>query len=106
MKPEAFEKIICLTEAALAEKDVDRLIGLLNERWQGLHLIGDGKTRLEADELNAWLDKEKALLARLMEEKKKVLIEMDTLAKSRRAVQGYRPKFPIPPLPVFFDIKT
>ena len=58
---------------------------------------------MDEDALRVWLDKEKEILARLKEERKRVLEAMDRLSKRRVALRQYSPKFPFPPMPVFFD---
>jgi len=58
---------------------------------------------LEEATLKVWLEKEQEVLARLQEERKRVLRDMDGLSRRRAAVRQYSPKFPFPPMPVFLD---
>jgi hypothetical protein len=97
------ERILDLSSKALSEKDRESFISYLKERSSLLAQIADKGIELEEAVLKAWLEKEQEVLARLEEERKRVLKEMDGLSKRRSAVRQYCPKFPFPPMPAFFD---
>ncbi len=97
------EGIIDLSAKALSEKDRGRFISFLQARSDLLARIMGKDIELEEATLRVWLEKEQAVLARLEEERKRVLKDMDSLSRRRTAVRHYSPKFPFPPMPVFFD---
>jgi len=104
MKEKAIvERILSLSSKAASEKDRKRFISLLEERGYLLDKILGKDLGLNVDTLVAWLEKEQDVLTRLEEERKNVLKEMDNLSKRRMAARRYAPKFPFPPMPVFFD---
>ena len=104
MKKQAIvERILDLSSRALSEKDRERFISYLKERSNLLAQIADKGVEVEEAVLRAWLEKEQEVLARLEEERKGVLKEMDGLSRRRAAVRQYSPKFPFPPMPAFFD---
>lgn len=100
---EMVERIVALSSKALAEKERDAFISCLQERT-GLvaHILGSG-INVREETLKIWLEREREVSARLEEERRKVLKEMDSLSMRRMAVRQYSPKFPFPPMPVFFD---
>ena len=97
------EGIIDLSTKALSEKDRGRFISFLQERSDLLALVTGKDIEVEEATLRVWLEKEQAVLARLEEERKRVLKDMDSLSRRRTAARQYSPKFPFPPMPVFFD---
>ena len=104
MKEESVvESILELSSKALSEKGRERFIAYLKERGDLLAQIVGKDVEMDEDVLRVWLDKEKEILARLKEERKRVLEAMDRLSKRRVALRQYSPKFPFPPMPVFFD---
>ena len=60
---------------------------------------------IDVDEAQNYLLQETDIIERLEEERKKLLKEMDALSQSKKAVKKYSPKFPFPPMPVFFNKK-
>lgn len=104
MKKQAVvDRILDLSSRAVSERDRDRFISYLKERGVLLDQIVGKDVEVEAETLRAWLNKEQEILSRLEEERKRVLQEMDGLSRRRMAVRLYSPKFPFPPMPVFFD---
>src|SRR5208337_1945784 len=97
------EAILDLSSKALSEKGREQFISYLKERGDLLAEIVGKDVELDEDVLRVWLDKEKAILTRLEEEKKRVLQAMDGLSRRRVALRQYSPRFPFPPMPVFFD---
>ena len=97
------ERILDLSSRALSEKDRERFISYLKERSALLTQITAKGAEVEEAVLRTWLEKEQEVLARLEEERKHVLKEMDGLSRRRAAVRQYSPKFPFPPMPAFFD---
>ena len=96
------ERILDLSSRALSEKDRSGS-SPLKERSNLLAQIADKGVEVDEAVLRAWLEKEQEVLARLEEERKGVLKEMDGLSRRRAAVRQYSPKFPFPPMPAFFD---
>ncbi|MCX5813457.1 MAG: hypothetical protein NT178_13085 [Proteobacteria bacterium] len=93
-----------LTEKALLEDNIDKLIEDLLERNSSVeYLMKDDVNISEVAE--EYLSKETKILKILENERKKLLIEMDKLSKNKAATKKYSPKFPFPPLPVFFEKK-
>lgn len=97
------EQIIDLSSKALSEKDRRKFTSLLQDRSTLLAQIASKDIEVDEATLWAWLEKEQEILTRLEEERKRVLMEMEGLSKRKMAVRQYSPKFPFPPMPVFFD---
>jgi hypothetical protein len=97
------DRILDLSSKALTEKVRERFISCLKERGDLLAQIVGKDVELDEGALRAWLDKEKEILTRLEEERKRVLEAMEGLSRRRVALRQYSPKFPFPPMPVFFD---
>jgi len=97
------ERIIDLSSKALSESDRDQFVSYLMARCGLLAQIVGKDIEVEEATLKAWLEKEQEVLARLQEERKRVLKKMDGLSRRRAAVRQYSPKFPFPPMPVFLD---
>ncbi len=92
-----------LTERALPEEDVDKLIECLVEREPYAMDLINHRITFENDEIEELLSKEEDVLVKLKQERARLLEEMAKLAESRRASMAYSPIFPLPPLPVFLD---
>ncbi len=75
------ERILDLSSRALSEKDKERFISYLKERSNLLAQIADKGVEVDEAVLRAWLEKEQEVLARLEEERKDALKEMDGLQK-------------------------
>ena len=104
MKKEAVvERILDLSSKALSEKDRGRFISYLKERGDLLAQIVGKDVDLEVETLKAWLEREQGIFARLQNERKGALREMEGLSRRRVALRQYSPRFPFPPMPVFFD---
>lgn len=97
------ERIIDLSAQALSEKDRGEFVRRLKERSALLSQVIDKDIEVGVHTLGLWLEKEQELSARLEEERRRVLRDMDTLSAKRRAIRQYSPKFPFPPMPAFFD---
>jgi len=102
-KQAVVEAILDLSSKALSEKVRERFISCLKERGDLLAQIVGKDVEVDEGALRVWLDKEKEILTRLEEERKRVLDAMDGLSRRRVALRQYSPKFPFPPMPVFFD---
>jgi hypothetical protein len=97
------EKFNELSDKGLGEEKSDLFIELLLEREPyAMDLINHG-VKLDEETARSFLEKETRILERLKEEKTRVLKEMDQVSKVRIASRQYRPKFPFPSMPVFFD---
>ncbi|MCX5806294.1 MAG: hypothetical protein NT010_09560 [Proteobacteria bacterium] len=99
---ENFEK---LTKKALKEEDIDKFIDLLMQRDAYSEYIMDHNIAIIAEEAQNYLLQEEKVIQRLEDERKKLLTDMDELSKSKAVMRTYSPKFPFPPLPVFFEKK-
>jgi hypothetical protein len=106
MSRESVDEFIRLGIEALQENNVDNLIDALQKRKVAFDSLVKDSRELSKAELLECRDRETELLARLQKERAKLLKEMDDLSRSRKAVRRYRPKFPLPPAPAFFDITT
>ncbi len=107
MKPLDDDKkktFIELTEKALLEDDVDKLIEDLMERNSSVEYLMKNDVDI-SEEYEEFLLKETKILERLENERKKLLKDMDELSRNRSVAKAYSPKFPFPPLPVFFEKK-
>jgi len=93
-----------LTEKVLLEDDIDKLIEDLIARNSSAEYLMKNDVNI-SEEAEGYLIKETEILKRLEDERKKLLIEMDKLSKSKAVIRTYAPKFPFPPLPVFFEKK-
>ena len=93
-----------LSRSAAEAKESDRFIALLLERSGLINDVIDAEATFSEKEVSEWLEREKVMLARLEQEKKEVIRKMDNLSASRKAVRHYSSKFPIPSMPVFFDL--
>jgi hypothetical protein len=98
--------IVQLSKAALREKDAKRFIGLLLERNTIVISSPLEESSYDLEEMERCLEAELAVLNRLEEERRRLLVEMEELSLSRRACQKYKPKFPFPPTPAFLDRTT
>lgn len=93
------------TIRALKEEDIDRFIRLLvkREEFAG-RLCREGHV-MSRDEAREALKREEEVLARLEEEKARVIREIETLSLCMKAVRAYKAQFPIPPLHYYLKIK-
>ena len=96
---------VALTDNAIPEEDIDKLIERLLEREPYAMDLINHRVELKEDEIEVFLSKEESILEKLKQERTKLLKEMVELAESRRASRAYSPSFPFPPMPVFFDKK-
>jgi hypothetical protein len=92
-----------LTDRALPEGDIDKFIEYLLEREPYAMDLINHRIKLNEEEINNFLSKETRIIERLQQERVKLLQEMERLVKARTASKAYSPKFPFPPMPVFFD---
>jgi hypothetical protein len=102
-------EFIRLSREALEEQDRDRLIALIMEMNKLLAEARADVARpldLSLGEMKQCLERETEILARLEQERRKLLAHMESFSKSRNAAQKYRARFPFPPLPVFFGSST
>ncbi|HPH42502.1 MAG TPA: hypothetical protein PLX88_07005 [Syntrophorhabdaceae bacterium] len=99
------EDYIELTRKALDEHDPDKFIDLLMQRKVFLECMMKENDLIDVDEAQNYLLQETDIIERLEEERKKLLKEMDALSQSKKAVKKYSPRFPFPPMPVFFNKK-
>jgi hypothetical protein len=99
---ETFEK---LTKIALDETDIEKFINLLMQRDAYSEYIINHNIPISKEDAEKYLMQEGRVIQRLEDERKKLLIDMDELSKSKTVMRHYSPKFPFPPLPVFFEKK-
>ena len=95
-----------LSEEALQETDVDKVIERLKEKNAFVMSLPLNESSLSVEEMERCLQTELAVLSRLEEERKKLLKQMEELSRYRKACQTYEPKFPFPPIPAFLDTTT
>ncbi len=92
-----------LTARALEEKDSEEFIGLLLERKEPLAQLAGSQVQLNENTARLWLEREKAVLLRLEEERTKVLVKMEELSKGLKVAKVYNPQCPLPITSVLFD---
>lgn len=105
MEPREKEDFILLTEKALGEADQDRFVEVLMKRDPYIGFLLKNDPRVFKDKTEKCLFYETLILNRLEAERNKVIEKMDKLAKSKKAIETYTPKFPFPSMPIFFDKK-
>lgn len=105
MDSSCIEEYFELTKKALKEDDFDKFIDLLMRRKVFIEYMIERNINIDVEEAQNYLLQEINIIKRLEKERKKILIEMDALSQNRKAVKKYSPKFPFPPMPVFFDKK-
>lgn len=94
-----------LTKNALIEEDEDKFINLLLERSKFSEGLVKNNVVLDKEKAATMLVQENRLSRRLEEERRITLQQMEQLSKSRKTIKAYSPKFPFPPMPVFFEKK-
>jgi hypothetical protein len=99
------KEFILLTEKALDEEDPDRFIEYLMKRDAHTGALLKDNPSLFGNEAPRCLSREQQILERLEEERKKIIVEMDRLSNSKKAVRTYSTKFPLPPMPLFLNKK-
>ena len=97
------ERVLSLSSQALAEEKRDKFIRHLQERAPLLERLAGAPMEAEEGFVRTWLQMESAISARIEREKRRLLIEMENLSARKKAMGRYSPKFPFPPMPVFFD---
>jgi hypothetical protein len=97
------ERFVALTEKALTEEDSGCFLEDLLERDGLMRELVEKGPVLSPEEAGICLFHENKVLARLEDERTKLLKDMEDLSINRRAVTAYVPKFPFPSMPVFFD---
>jgi hypothetical protein len=97
------ERVLSLSSQALAEEKRDKFIRHLQERAPLLERLAGAPMEAEEGFVRTWLQMESAISARIEREKRRLLMEMENLSARKKAMGRYSPKFPFPPMPVFFD---
>lgn len=105
MDASCIEDYLELTKKALDEHDVDKFIDILMQRKVFLEYMMEKNIHIDVDVAEDYILQETNIIERLEGERKKLLCEMDALSQNKKAVKKYSPKFPFPPMPVFFDKK-
>lgn len=93
-----------ITASALQETDGDRFIDLCLQRLELSEQIKE--VDLDVGEVKMALLMEEELLRRLETERRRVIEQIDELSMRAKAARMYRPRFPIPPMPFFFESTT
>jgi hypothetical protein len=101
--PQLINRFVSLTRKALSEEESDRFLEDLLERDGLMRELVEKGPVLSPEEAGICLFQEGRVLARLEEERTKLLKDMEDLSINRKAVTAYVPKFPFPSMPVFFD---
>ncbi|MCX7966248.1 MAG: hypothetical protein N2596_06455 [Syntrophorhabdaceae bacterium] len=109
LRKEEHERLIddfkTLTFQALEETDMDSFIEILMKRDEVIKKIVKENIELDSNEIDFFYDLEKKVSERLEDARKTVVEDIDAIAEKKRAIRKYTPKFPFPPMPVFFDKK-
>ncbi|MCX5810544.1 MAG: hypothetical protein NTX36_14460 [Proteobacteria bacterium] len=96
------QNFIDLTLNALDEADADSFIEILMTREKERIQVMQGDIHLDEGAIKSCIEKETLLMERLEKERGRLFKEMDNLSQSKRAARRYSPKYPFPPMPVFF----
>jgi hypothetical protein len=96
--------LLDLGNRALSEKNVDKMIALLQGREGFVQDLLLGAPLTGNDNLQECLKTETEILRRLEAEKRKLIVEIEALARKKKGVCRYSSRFPLPPMPVFLDI--
>jgi hypothetical protein len=91
-----------LTGRALEEEDGEKLIDLLMKRELITDHILQDQIRFDEEETLECLAREMEVSARLENERKKILEDLDRLSANIKAIQVYSTRFPLPAMPAFF----
>ena len=105
MNWEHMDNFIDLTGNALDEFDTEKFIEILMMREKEKMHVMQEDIHLDEEVINDCVEKETRLMERLEHERSKLFKEIDDLSQSKRAARRYSPKYPFPPLPVFFEKK-
>jgi hypothetical protein len=100
---EHMRNFIDLTLNALDEADADTFIEILMTREKERMQVMQEDMHLDEEVMKSCIEKETRLMERLEKERSRLFKEMGNLSQSRRAARRYSPKYPFPPMPVFFD---
>jgi hypothetical protein len=84
------------TIRALKEKDIDRFMGLLMKREEFSRKLREEGHVISFNEVKDALKREEEVLARLENEKTRVIHEIEKLSLCMKAVRAYKAQFPIP----------
>jgi len=92
-----------LTLDALNSPDLDTFINILIKRDALIGCIIKEHVELEAEDFVSLRELEDRVLKRLEEEKRMLMEDISHMSEKKKAIKRYAPKFPFPPMPVFFD---
>ncbi len=94
-----------MTLAALEQEDGAAFVACLLRREKVCERLAASSAHLDADVAERFCGNEMRVIERLEEERSRLLREIDRYSQNRRALRSYDPKFPLPPVPVFFSVK-
>jgi hypothetical protein len=94
-----------LTDKALPEEDVDKFIEYLSERERYRGSLMDSLLHFTKEEAQTLLARETRVLEKLQEERAKLLKEMESINRDRKASAAYTSR-PARPAPVFLNKTT
>jgi hypothetical protein len=98
-------KIFAISAGALAKKDSDEFLRLLEERDGLVPQLVTKDLGVDAELLKRWLDTERRILARLKEEEARLLQKADDISRGRKAIRRYSLGCLVPTGPLYCNKK-
>lgn len=102
----AIEEFKDLSVRALETEKTETFVECLLKRQEISNVILGGDEPIPEEETAEHLAREREILKRLVDEKNRIIADIDEHARSMRAVKVYRTKFPFPAMPAFVDTTT
>jgi len=95
-----------LSIKALETEETETFVECLLKRQEISDAIFQGKESIPEEETVEHLAREREILKRLVDEKNRIIADIEEHARSMRAVKVYKAKFPFPAMPAFVDTTT
>jgi len=102
-KIEAFKE---LSIRALETEETADFVECLVKRQEIADAIARDDEPVPEEDIAEYLAREREILERLVDEKNRLIADINEHARSMRAVKVYRAKFPFPVMPAFVDTLT
>ncbi|OPY79037.1 MAG: hypothetical protein A4E65_02058 [Syntrophorhabdus sp. PtaU1.Bin153] len=102
----AIEEFKDLSLRALETEKTETFVECLLKRQEISDAILRDNEPIPEEEAAEHLAREREILKRLVDEKNRIISDIDDHARSMRAVKVYRAKFPFPAMPAFVDTTT
>ncbi|OPX98260.1 MAG: hypothetical protein A4E58_00920 [Syntrophorhabdus sp. PtaB.Bin006] len=95
-----------LSIRALETEETETFVECLLKRQEISDAILQDKESVPEEETVEHLAREREILKRLVDEKNRIITDIEEHARSMRAVKVYKAKFPFPAMPAFVDTTT